>query len=125
MDKTTKRNNFIAVLAVYFAANVIFIMSPAINVMQTELFPNEPYTSILLISTISSLCMIPGSLVAGAILGKIKYKTMALISMGGIIIFLSLIHILVLTNCGGKADSAETMAFSMVPAFLSGSFTAM
>lgn len=52
MDKTTKRNNFIAVLAVYFAANVIFIMSPAINVMQTELFPNEPYTSILLISTI-------------------------------------------------------------------------
>lgn len=87
MEKTTKRNNFIAVLAVYFAANVIFIMSPAINVMQTELFPNEPYTSILLISTISSLCMIPGSLVAGAILGKIKYKTMALISMGGIIIF--------------------------------------
>jgi len=31
--------------------------------------------------------MIPGSLISGAILGKIKFKTMALISMGGIAIF--------------------------------------
>lgn len=31
--------------------------------------------------------MIPGSLVAGAALGKVKFKTMALISMGGIIVF--------------------------------------
>ena len=87
MDKVTKRNNFIAVLAVYFAANVIFIMSPALNVMQTELFPDEPYSAIVLISTISSLCMIPGSLIAGAILDKVKYKTMAVISMGGIAVF--------------------------------------
>lgn len=36
---------------------------------------------------LSSLCMIPGSLIAGAILGKIKFKTMALISMGGIALF--------------------------------------
>lgn len=86
MTNTKKRNNFIALLAVYFAANVIFIMSPTFNVLQTEVFPDEPYTRILLISTISSLLMIPGSLVAGALLGKIKYKQMALISMGGIII---------------------------------------
>lgn len=86
MSNTKKRNNFIALLAVYFAANIIFVMSPTFNVLQTEVFPNEPYTRILLISTISSLLMIPGSLVAGALLGKIKYKQMALISMGGIII---------------------------------------
>lgn len=86
MNSKKQRYNFIALLAVYFAANIIFVMSPTFNALQTEVFPNEPYTRILLISTISSLLMIPGSLVAGAVLGKIKYKTMALISMGGIII---------------------------------------
>ena len=40
-----------------------------------------------MVSTISSLLMIPGSLVAGEALGKVKIKTLALISMGGIIIF--------------------------------------
>ena len=87
MDNRIKRHNFIALLAVYFAANVIFIMSPAMNAIATELYPDLPYTSVLLVSTISSLLMIPGSLVAGAALGKVKFKTMALISMGGIIIF--------------------------------------
>lgn len=87
MDNRIKRRNFIALLAVYFAANVIFIMSPAMNAIATELYPDLPYTSVLLVSTISSLLMIPGSLVAGAALGKVKFKTMALISMGGIIVF--------------------------------------
>lgn len=87
MDNRIKRRNFIALLAVYFAANVIFIMSPAMNAIATELYPDLPYTSVLLVSTISSLLMIPGSLVAGAALGKVKFKTMALLSMGGIIIF--------------------------------------
>ena len=87
MDNRIKRHNFIALLAVYFAANVIFIMSPAMNAIATELYPDLPYTSVLLVSTISSLLMIPGSLVAGAALGKVKFKTMALISMGGIMIF--------------------------------------
>ena len=82
-----KKRNFIALLAAYFAANIIFIMSPAINVMSTELFPDKSYTAILLISTISSLCMIPGSLVAGAILNKIGFKKLAVISLGGIAIF--------------------------------------
>ena len=82
-----KKRNFIALLAAYFAANIIFIMSPAINVMATELFPDESYTRILLISTISSLCMIPGSLVAGAILNRIGFKKLAVISLGGIALF--------------------------------------
>lgn len=82
-----KKRNFIALLAAYFAANIIFIMSPAINVMSTELFPDKSYTAILLISTISSLCMILGSLVAGAILNKIGFKKLAVISLGGIAIF--------------------------------------
>lgn len=85
-SQAQKSRNFIALLAVYFAANVIFIMSPALNVMATEMFPNESYTAVLLVSTISSLCMIPGSLVAGGILNKIGFKKLAVVSMGGIAI---------------------------------------
>ncbi len=82
--ETQKKRNFIALLAVYFAANAIFIMAPAINAMATEMFPDKSYTSVLLVSTISSLCMIPGSLVAGSILNKIGFKKLAVISMGGL-----------------------------------------
>lgn len=84
---TVKKRNFIALLAAYFAANVIFIMSPAINAMATEMFPDRSYTSVLLVSTISSLCMIPGSLLAGPILNRIGFKKLAVISMGGIALF--------------------------------------
>ena len=84
LDQTQKRKNFIALLAASFAANVISIMSPAINVMATEMFPDKSYTAVLLVSTISSLCMIPGSLLAGAILNRIGFKKLAVISMGGI-----------------------------------------
>lgn len=87
MEKSLSRRNYIVIIAVYFVANVIFMVGPALNALSTTVYAQETYTSVLLISTISSLCMIPGSLVAGAILGKIKFKTMALISMGGIAIF--------------------------------------
>lgn len=81
-----KKRNFVALLAAYFAANVIFIMSPAINVMATEIFPDKSYTAVLLVSTISSLCMIPGSLIAGSMLNRLGFKKLAVISMGGIAI---------------------------------------
>lgn len=87
MDKSLTRRNYIVIIAVYFVANVIFMVGPALNALSTTVYANESYTSVVLISTISSLCMIPGSLVAGAILGKVKFRTMALISMGGIAIF--------------------------------------
>ncbi len=79
-----KKRNFVALLATYFTANVIFIMSPAINVMATEMFPDKSYSAVLLVSTISSLCMIPGSLVAGWLLNRLGFKKLAVISMGGI-----------------------------------------
>ena len=37
MEQTAKRRNFLAILAVYFAANAIFIMSPAMNAIATQL----------------------------------------------------------------------------------------
>lgn len=82
-----RRGNLISVLAVYFAANVIFITSPAMQAFATELYPEIAYGTVLLLSTISSLFMIPGSLLAGVLLGKqISFRQMAVLSMGGIII---------------------------------------
>lgn len=82
-----RRGNLISVLAVYFAANVIFITSPAMQAFATDLYPEIAYGTVLLLSTISSLFMIPGSLLAGVLLGKkISFRQMAVLSMGGIII---------------------------------------
>ncbi len=82
-----KTGKIISLLAVYFAANVIFITTPALNSWATEIYSDIPYGTVLFLSTISSLLMIPGSLIAGAVLGRqVKFKTMAVISMGGIII---------------------------------------
>lgn len=87
MNSKEKRGNLISVLAVYFAANVIFIMSPAMNSIATNLYPDIPYGTVLLLSTISSLLMIPGSLIAGAVLGKqVRFRIMAIVSLGGIVI---------------------------------------
>ena len=80
MKMNERTGNFISVLAVYFAANVIFIMSPAMNSIATNLYPDIEYGTVLMLSTISSLFMIPGSLLAGAVLGKkIGFKQMAVI----------------------------------------------
>lgn len=82
-----KKGRVISLLAVYFAANVIFITSPALNSWATQLYPEIPYSTVLFLSTVSSLLMIPGSLAAGAVLGKkVSFKAMAVFSMGGIII---------------------------------------
>lgn len=87
ISEKERRRNLISVLAVYFAANVIFITSPAMQAFSTELYPDIAYGTVLLLSTISSLFMIPGSLLAGVILGKqISFRQMAILSMGGIII---------------------------------------
>lgn len=82
-----KRGRVISLMAVYFAANVIFVTSPALNSWATQLYPDIPYSTVLFLSTISSLLMIPGSLAAGAVLGKkVGFKTMAIVSLGGIIV---------------------------------------
>lgn len=88
MNQSKQRTeNLISVLAVYFAANVIFIMSPAMNAIATELYPDVPYGTVLLLSTISSLFMIPGSLAAGAVLGKkVGFRKLSIFSLSGIMI---------------------------------------
>ena len=82
-----KTGRIVSLLAVYFAANVIFITSQALNSWATQLYPEIPYSTVLFLSTISSLLMIPGSLAAGVVLGKkVSFRTMTIVSMGGIIV---------------------------------------
>lgn len=82
-----KTGRIVSLLAVYFAANVIFITSSALNSWATQLYPEIPYSTVLFLSTISSLLMIPGSLAAGVVLGKkVSFRTMTIVSMGGIIV---------------------------------------
>lgn len=86
-QRKEKNGRLISVLAVYFAANVIFITSPALNSWATQLYPEIPYSTVLFLSTASSLMMIPGSLLAGAVLGKqVGFRTMAIFSLSGIIL---------------------------------------
>ncbi|MBW9173049.1 MFS transporter [Clostridium estertheticum] len=88
MEKSNGRiGKIISVMAVYFAANVIFVVNPPMQAFATQLYPNVSYSNVLLISTLSSLFMIPGSLISGAVLGKkISFKHMAILSLGSIII---------------------------------------
>ena len=86
-SESSYRRNTIVIMAVYFAANVIFIINPPMQGFATELYPDIPYNTVLLISSASSLMMIPGSLISAAIIGKkLPFKIAAMISMGGIII---------------------------------------
>ncbi len=74
-------------MAFYFAAFAIFIVNPALNTLAHEVYPDIAYSSVLLIATLASLSMIPGSLMSGAVIGKrIRFKTMAIISLLFIIV---------------------------------------
>lgn len=82
-----RTGKIISLLSAYFAANVIFILGPALHSFATEVYPNVDYSTVLLLSTLSSLLMIPGSLFAGAVMGKkLSFRMTALLSMGGIVI---------------------------------------
>lgn len=79
------RRNMIVIMAIYFATNVIFIINPPMQGFATELYPDLPYNTVLLISSVSNLMAIPGSLISAAIIGKkISFRTAVLISLGGV-----------------------------------------
>ena len=70
----------LAVLAIYMVPNTSFIANPALSPLANQVYTSTPYNTVMLLSTITSLCMIPSSIFIGAILGKkIKYKTTAII----------------------------------------------
>jgi len=63
----------LAILSIFFIQMGIGIVTPAIqNIM--EAFPEIPFTTLILISTLPSLAMIPASIAAGAMAEKYGYR---------------------------------------------------
>ena len=82
----------LGVLSLFLIAQAAFIVNPALSGLAQQ-YTGVPYSTIMLISTLPSLLMVPFSLIGGAIAGKqISYRTLGLISValamgGGIIPF--------------------------------------
>ncbi|MDI3482059.1 MAG: hypothetical protein PWQ97_1714 [Tepidanaerobacteraceae bacterium] len=75
----------IAVMSIYFIAMGVGTITPAIQNI-AEAFPQIGFTTILLVSTLPSLFIIPSTILAGILAGnKMKYRTLLII---GILLFL-------------------------------------
>jgi MFS family permease len=78
IKKETNTGSFLAVLGVmaaFLVSQNAFIINPALSSLAAE-YPNMPYSSILLLSTIVTLFAMPFSIIGGIVVGKkAKYKT--------------------------------------------------
>ena len=71
----------IGVLSLQLIQQISFAMAPAFADF-AKYWPDIPYSRILMLQTFGYLCIIPTSILGGAIAGsKIKYKTLSLISI--------------------------------------------
>ncbi|MBC3803372.1 MFS transporter [Acetobacterium fimetarium] len=85
MNGKNKYLSFAAIYAVFFLTSGLGIVNPAIQSI-AEAFPDLPLTTIMMISTLPSLFLIPATIITGALAGdKVKFKTLAVI---GIIVFI-------------------------------------
>lgn len=85
MNGKNKYLSLAAIYSVFFLTSGLGIVNPAIQGI-AEAFPDLPLTTIMMISTLPSLFLIPATLIAGALAGdKVKFKTLAVI---GIIVFI-------------------------------------
>lgn len=70
--------NLAAIYSLLFLNNGGLLIPPAIDVMATA-FPHEPYSRVLLISTLPSLVALPFILLSGNLAGtRIRYRTLLL-----------------------------------------------
>lgn len=82
----------IGVLAIFFLPNAAFIINPAIAALAT-MFPDVAYSNILMLSTISSIVVIPISVLAGSLAGnRFSFKSLTVFAgvcfiVGGMIPF--------------------------------------
>ncbi len=71
----------VAILSVFIVGQATFIVNPALNSL-AEQFSNVSYSTVLLISTLPSLIVLPASIIGGSIAGtKVKYKTLCLFAI--------------------------------------------
>lgn len=96
MENTSKTNvgvgAMLGALSLFLVSQAAMLVNPALSSL-AEKFPDVPFTSIQLASTLCSLMYVPTNIISGMISGKkVKYKTMALISLivttiGGVLPF--------------------------------------
>ena len=80
-DQRRARLNLLAVYSLLFINNTGMLMSPSMDTL-VNAFPFEPYSKVLLISTLPSLVALPFILLSGNMVGtRIRYRTMALIAV--------------------------------------------
>lgn len=80
-DQRRARLNLLAVYSLLFINNTGMLMSPSMDTL-VNAFPFEPYSKVLLISTLPSLVALPFILLSGNMVGtSIRYRTLALIAV--------------------------------------------
>jgi MFS family permease len=78
-----KNNKFlkIAVLSVFFVQMGVGTITPALANIAAA-FPNVPFTTLLLVSTLAVLMSVPATLISGRLAGSVvKYKTLLIVGM--------------------------------------------
>ena len=74
MNKKPSLWNLFAIYSVIFMANGVYLVSPAIDTL-AKAFPQEAYSSVLLVYTIPSLIAFPFALISGRLLGiRVRYR---------------------------------------------------
>ena len=81
MNKTVKPISTFTILAMAFFGMGVGTITPALNAIFVQ-FADLPITTLLLVSTLPSLTVIPATLIAGSVAGsKVKYRTLAILGM--------------------------------------------
>lgn len=71
----------IAVLSVFFVQMGVGTITPAIANIAAA-FPDVPFTTLLLVSTLAVLMSVPATLISGRLAGSVvKYKTLLIVGM--------------------------------------------
>ncbi|AFA48363.1 MFS transporter [Acetobacterium woodii] len=81
MNQTVKPISAFTILALAFFGMGVGTITPALNAIFVQ-FSDLPITTLLLVSTLPSLAVIPASIIAGSVAGsKVKYRTLAILGM--------------------------------------------
>lgn len=79
--KGRARLNLLAIYSMIFLNNMGMLMSPSMDTL-VNAFPSEPYSKVLLISTLPALVALPFIMLAGNLAGiRVRYRTLALIAV--------------------------------------------
>ncbi|MBC3797328.1 MFS transporter [Acetobacterium tundrae] len=81
MNQSVKPLSIFTIMALAFFGMGVGTITPALNAIFVQ-FNTLPITTLLLVSTLPSLLVIPATIVAGSVAGsKVKYKTLAILGM--------------------------------------------